>query len=325
MNTSRNRNCDCGSGKRFKECCGSLLDPMARITDAQIRAAVHTADDEGLANNEEPKDRAFKNVLRVLTTLGVDNVVVAGQSAPPIVRRIHTANERLFRREDMQAGGLHLGAYMFRDIFCHFHVPLAFGTAKIDFFEIIDLTDYQKGWLASDSQEAARFHDQGIDLLDFGYGWMEFGSGRPASTLSKELIFRSHVQLEAAAAIATGGGDFRGIVHSSLLGVELSLKAGLAASGETKDDLRKRYGHDLKKAALELGKRESAFDSARVVRSISTFPPFVQSRYEGAHPARLEAGHILMTAQYIASEVTRCFSDRNLRADDPEMAARTYP
>jgi hypothetical protein len=36
-------------------------------------------------------------------------------------------------------------------------------------------------------------------------------------------------------------------------------------------------------------------------------------------------GHILMGAQFIASEVTRQFSDRNCRSDNPSAPSRKYP
>jgi hypothetical protein len=139
------------------------------------------------------------------------------------------------------------------------------------------------------------------------------------------LIFRSHVQIEAAAATATGAYDFRGTVQSALLGTELALKAGLAAHGVSDKELRLRFGHDLPKAAQHLQSLESAFDVGRVKRVVCAFPPYVSSRYVGAQPTRMETGHILMGAQYVASEVTRRFSNRNLREDHPSMPERTYP
>lgn len=326
--TSRNRSCECGSGKKYKHCCGALgasLDGNTTISEEEIAAHVQAADDEGLAASESPKQRAFQNVLRVLKRLNIDGVVLIGRNAPPIVRRIHKANDQLFRPEDKQAGGIHLGAYMFRDIFSRLYVPIIFGSPRVDFYQLTDLSDHQKSCLDADPVESARFFDQAVDLMDFGYGWMEFGHGRSIDPRSSDLIFRAHVQLEAGAATATGAYDFRGTVQSALLGTELALKAGLAAHGVTDSELKQKFGHDLRKAAKQLHNFEPGFDVARVSRVIKTFPHYVSSRYEGNQPSRIETGHILMGAQYIASEVTRRFSDRDFRCTNPSLPVRSYP
>lgn len=319
--------CGCGSGKRLKHCCGQLgigADGYALISDEQLQDLVFKADDEGLAKGEEPKDRAFRNVRRILEYLEIDGVVLVGENAPPIVKRIHAANRQIFRVLDSQEGGIHLGAFMFRDIFCRFCVPIAFGNARIDFFQLIDLSDFQKRWLFADSKELARFKDQAIDLLDFGYGWMEFGHGREIDQRGVDLIWRSHTQLEAAAATATSAYDFRGTVQSALLGAELALKAGLGAHGQSDKQLQ-QFGHNLGNAATELGNLEPALDIDRILRVVDSFPPFVGSRYSGTTPSRVEVGHILMGAQYIASEVTRQFSGRNLRSNSEQAKIRVYP
>ncbi|MEQ9661265.1 MAG: hypothetical protein RLN87_01810 [Parasphingopyxis sp.] len=299
-------------------------DAYVHISNDELQNFVRIADDEGLGAGEEPKQRAFKNVLRVLEALAIDGVVLIGERAPPIVKRIHAANNLLFRPEDQREGGVHLGAFLFRDLFSRMSVPLIFGSPHIDFFKIIDLSDYQKAWLAESPGDVARLTDQAADLLDFGYGWMEFGHGRSLDPRGDSLIFRSHVQLEAAAATATGAYDYRGTVQSALLGSELAIKAGLAARGLGDDEL-KDFGHNQKKAAKKLSELEENFEVDRVTRVITLFPDYVKSRYAGAPPDRIETGHILMGAQYIASEVTRLFSDRNLRKANPDMPQRSYP
>jgi hypothetical protein len=241
------------------------------------------------------------------------------------VQRIHAANKGMFRPIDMREGGVHLGFFMFRDLFAQLSVPLMVGSPHVDFVRQLDLSDDQKRWLGTDRQAMARFEDQALDLFDFGYGWMEFGHSRAVPDNAKELIYRSHTHLEAAAATATSAYDFRGTVQSALIGVELAVKAGLACHGVNDIQLRKSYGHNVSKAARALGDMESAFDANRVIRAVSTFPEFAQSRYTGPQPSRTDTGHILMKAQYVASEVTRAFTDRNLRADQPTRRVRIYP
>ena len=325
MNPDRNAPCSCNSGFRFKHCCGALSDDVARPSKAELETLAIEVDDEGLNLGEEPKQRAFTNVLRMVKRLGLDGVVLIGEGAPPIINRIHAANERLFRPVDMREGGVHLGFFLFRDLFAQLSVPLIMGAPYVDFVKRLNLSDDQKRWLAADEEEMARFEDQALDLFDFGYGAMEFGHSRPVSDNAKDLIYRSHTHLEAAAATANNAYDFRGTVQSALIGAELAVKSGLASNGVEDAQLRRVYGHNLRKAAEALGDLEPRFDADRVIRAASDFPDFAQSRYSGPQPSRIETGHILMKAQYIASEVTRTFTDRNLREDQASVRARCYP
>ena len=324
MSTSRNRICPCGSRQRFKHCCGAASQSAVRPTNEELEKLACEADDEGLALGEEPKKRSFMNVLRMLARLGIDGVPLSGVHTPEIVTRIRRANDRLFRPADQREGGIHLGFFMFRDIFARFCVPVVYGTPFIDFFALLDLSDDQKRWIAKDNEAMARFEDQAFDLLDFGYGFMEFGHTRQVTDQSKNLIYRAHVQLEAAAATATGAYDYRGTLQSALISAELAMKAGLSCNGYSDSQLR-LFGHDLIKAARALGECETTFDADRVIRAARTFPNFVHSRYGGPQPDRREMGHILMKAQFIASEVTRTFTDRNGRADKVVSKPRSYP
>ena len=304
MNVSRNQSCPCGSREKFKHCCGALSEKMMRPTDAELEILAIEADDHGLLAGEEPKQRAFQNVFRMLRSLGIDGVPLMGDRRPEIVKRVHTANDRLFRPIDKREGGIHLGFFMFRDLFARLYVPVIFGSPTFDFETLLNLSDDQKGWLATDTAAMARFKDQAFDLFDFAYGFMEFGHTRPVTDQSKELIYRAHVHLEAAAATATSAYDYRGTLQSALLGAELALKAGLACNGYS-DDMLREIGHDIVKATNALGECEPNFDVDCVRNAVLPFPNFAQSRYSGPQPDRREMGHIVMRTQYVASEVTR--------------------
>ncbi len=267
------------------------------------------------------------NVGRALKEFGVTGFIMTGRNRPDIVKRAQELNKMLFIPRELQAGGVHLGAFLFRDMFCRLYAPIAFGRAHIDFWELVDLNDFQKAWLASDEHDLARFTDQAADVFDFGYGFMEFGHGRSVDPRGKDLIWRAHVQLEAAAATATSAYDYRGTTQSAILGTELALKAGLAASGISDKELsnRKIIGHNLVAATQKLGSLCQNFDADRVERVVSAFPDYVSSRYNDNPPSREETGHLIMGAQYVASEVTRQFSDRDLRKQDHIFPKRQYP
>jgi hypothetical protein len=264
------------------------------------------------------------NIGRAMREFGLDSFPLAGVGVPPIVERAQEINKQLFVPKELQTGGLHLGAFLFRDMFCRLYAPIAFGSARIDFWKMIDLNDVQKRWLAASEEDIARLEDQAADVLDFGYGWIEFGQARNVDPRGANLIWRAHAQLEASAATATSAYDFRGTLQSALLGTELALKAGLASLGVPDADL-KNLGHDLVRLAERLGELEPNFDAVRVSRVVATFPNFVTSRYHLPPPGRVETGHVLMGAQYVASEVTRQFSARDVRRQDPTLPPRRYP
>ncbi len=295
-------------------------------TDNDLLRLLIETDDEGIAAGEEPRRRELENLRRVMNRIRPGaSYILAGQHTPPLVKRIQALGGRLYRPEDIRVGGVHMGAFMFRDLFARLSIPVIFGTVNLDPLEHLDLSDFQKDWLKHTPAEYARLGDQFIDLMDFGYGVMEMGHSRDIGDQAKSLLGLARFHFQAAAATITGAYDLGGAIQSALLGTELALKAGLAANGVPEDRLKLEYGHNFWKAAKALGEVEAGFDSERVLRVLDTFPAYVPNRYAGEQPGRIEAGHIVMGAQYVAAEVTRQLTDRNLRADGGMTEPRRYP
>lgn len=302
-----------------------MKDIGENLSEADLLTMVAAADDEGLAIGEEPKTRSFQALIRVLQRIDPGGThVLAGKGAPPIVNRIHAAVRHLYRAEDIQAGAVHLGMYMFRDFFCRVHVPIVFGSPELEPIVHIDLSEMQKRWLYSIPGAWAAYHDQFFDLWDFGYGAMELGHSRPIPDETQSYIGMCRFHLQAASAVLTGAYDYRGATQSALISVELALKGGLLDQGEAPTRL-KSIGHDLAKLTQEYGQRCVGFDVARVGRVVATFPSYVPNRYAAHQPSRIEAGEIVMRAQYVASEVTRQLTDRNIRRDNEHIEPRSYP
>lgn len=291
------------------------------ITEDILMDIAIQADNEGLINNEEPKLRHYNNISRILKIIKQNNINCSND----IENLAIIANNRLFRQIDKRNGGVHLGFFMFRDLFCNLSIPLIFGEINVNFIRYLDLSEYQKDWMSKSPHEMEIFIDQALDLFDFGYGSIEFGNEIPAQDLSKQLIYQAKIHLEAAAATATNAFNYGGTLQSALLGTELALKAGLANRGYDENRLRQEIGHDIQKAADKLGMLEANFDIDRVKNSISSFPNYSQSRYNGIEPERIEMGNIIMKAQYVASEVTRAFTHRNIRIQNPAFRNRLYP
>lgn len=302
-----------------------MPDIGENLTESDLLSLIAQADDEGLAEGEEPTTRSFQAVIRVLQRIDPGGThILTGRNAPTIVNRIHAAVKKLYRPEDLRAGAVHLGMFMFRDFFCRVHVPIAFGSPQIEPLSHIDLSEMQRRWLYSIPNEWAAFHDQFFDLWDFGYGAMELGHSRPVSGGTISYIAMCRFYLQAASAVLLGAYDYRGATQSALISVELALKGGLLDHRIDEKELKK-LGHDLAKLAALYGERAPAFDAARVARVIGHFPSYVPNRYDPNQPSRMEAGNIVMGAQYIASEITRQLTDRNIRADNPHIAQRIFP
>lgn len=154
---------------------------------------------------------------------------------------------------------------------------------------------------------------------------MEIGSERPVPTLARSLFDLSHFQLEAAAGALCRSYGYGGATQSALLGIELALKAGLAANGATEDQLKDDYGHNFAKMTTDLAKLEVGLDRDRVLRALKDLPAYVPSRYASDQPTRIESGHIMMKSQYVVSEVVRQIGNRDIRKDSAIPRQRRYP
>lgn len=102
-----------------------------KLTDQQLLELVIAADDEGLSAGEDPKQRSMTTVSRVMKKLGIDGYVVIGTGTHPLVSRIQQIIRMLYRPRDLAIGGIHMGLFMFRDVFARVSIPLGFGHFQV--------------------------------------------------------------------------------------------------------------------------------------------------------------------------------------------------
>lgn len=285
------------------------------------------ADNEGLAEGEDPSQRAFKNIMRVMKKLDIDGYVLAGVGQPPEIDLINALQrEFMFRENDIAEGGLHFGAFMFRDLFARLSVPIIFGSPALNPFDHLDFSENQKRWLAEDEASVKTLNDQFLDLLDLAYGVLEAGHEIKLPERSRTLLALSHYQLEASAGALCRSYGFTGSTQGALLAVELASKAALLRFGLVEDQLKRRpFGHDLSALTEKLAENAPDFDLDRVQRCIESFPDYVGNRYDATQPTRRDAGSIVMKCQFIVSEIIRQISHRNIRSDNTEIEGRFYP
>lgn len=294
-------------------------------SDEQLLYLVGQMDTELFHSGIELKQRYWEVPRAVMIKLGCHSYVIAGHSKPSVLERIEKSYSLIYRKQDLATGG-HIGVFMYRDIFARISVPQGYGMMCINPFDHVELTDAQKRIMGTEPEEVTKFLDQFVDVTDIQYGSSELKKPFSEMELVERYIGKSRLHLHAAAAIVTGGYDYRGAVESALLATELALKSAAATQGLTEDALRnKPYGHNLKALIEIIEAAFPNFDAARVLRVVEKQPQYGPNRYSKDEPKRLKVGRIVMGAQYVAAEVVRQLSDRDFRETlDPHLA-RTYP
>jgi hypothetical protein len=214
---------------------------------------------------------------------------------------------------------------MYRDIFARIAIPHIFGHVSIDPFKYVELTPVQLRMIQTEPEDMETFVDQFSDVADIQYGISELNLPFAKMELVARFIGLARLHLHAAAAIVTGGYDYRGAVQSALLATELALKSAVAAQGRTEPEIKKEFGHDFKALTDCVAGTWTSFDANRVRSVIARQPEYVPNRYAPTQPARREVGHTIMGAQYVAAEVIRQMSDRNFRANLSPQIKRRYP
>jgi hypothetical protein len=294
------------------------------ITDEQLLCVVSQTDAELFRTGIEIKQRYWQVPVTVMQKFGYVGFVMAGSGKPKILDRIESVYSSIYRKQDFVIGG-HIGVYMYRDIFARISIPHVYGAVAIDPFNYVDLTDVQKRMMASEPEEVERFLNQFSDVIDLEYGSSELKPCYAKIELAARFADLSRLHLHAAAAIVTGGYDYRGAVQNVLLATELSLKSAAAAQGLQEEEIKNRFGHDLRKLVGFIETAFSKFDSERVSRVVGQQPKYVLNRYSSAQPNRIEVGHIVMGAQFVAAEVVRQLSERDFRSALNPAVSRRYP
>ncbi|MCK1492195.1 hypothetical protein IVB14_17645 [Bradyrhizobium sp. 180] len=297
---------------------------MSDISKEQLRDLVIAADDESMAEGAAPNQRSLPIVSKVMKRLGYGGYIMFGSGAHPMVAEILSVHSSLYRPKDLGMGGVHGGVFMFRDVFARISIPLGYGKLTLDPFTLTDLTQNQLGWLGTRPLDVQRFLDQFTDVMDFAGGIGNFGNYKLPPKAALEKFQLAAFQMQAAAAALSVAFDFRGAIQSALIGAELAIKGGLKAGGASEQACEK-YRHHLDRAARAFAEKNASFDLDRVLRVISTLPPYVENRYSANQPGRIETGHIVMGCQFIAGEVMRQVTGFTIRNATSQPQPRVYP
>lgn len=285
---------------------------MREPNDQNICELIFELEEELLAEGLEPKERHFQLPAKAMERLGYSSFSVAGPHVPELLTRIREIHDKLYRRSDVAIGGSHGGAFMFRGIAGAVRIPWILGRAKIFPFDHSDFSPQQIEWLQSDPGEAESYLSTFSDLFDFSACLTNLGGYQAPPAASQSWFRLAAFQIQGAAAALCAAFDGRGAIQSSLMGVELSLKAALVGKGKTAADL-KAYGHKRLNLVEEVGRLYGTFELASVKSRMASLPELVPNRYSPNQPSRMKTGAIVMASQYIAGAVARAVTGGNFR------------
>lgn len=302
------------------------------INDIDLTKLVIEIDDELIAKGIKPFQRPSHANIKIGERLQLGCRNILNDSLSIRIKKIY---EELYRPIDLHAPPMHIGAFMFRDVFFSLRIPVIFGSPIIESIKFLgDMTDKQREWIFANQQSSSKFFDQAIDLMDFIYGFDDVRGEKKLPNKTLVWWHKAKQQLEAAAATLLGSFDKDAIIQNCCIATELLLKGALMAKieGITEKELAgKKYGHNLENLVNKTAEQLPIFDKETVLFVANQLPEYVKSRYEAENFSRLELGDFVMNTQFIGGEVLRQFSERNMRANligadsNLDLPKRTFP
>jgi hypothetical protein len=302
--------------------------------EIDLMKLVIEVDDELIQKGMEPFQRPPSAYLMIAQKLK------PGSSAflqnDPLFNAVNQIYGELYRSTDLHMPPMHVGAFMFRDVFFPLHIPLIYGSPAINPVDfLIDVPDIPKRWLFNDRQTGLVFFDQVIDLMDFAYGLDDLEKIGQLPDKTVEWWYLAKQQLEAAAATVLGSFNKYAVIQNCCISTELLLKGALMAKGVDEKTLASKkqgYGHNLENLVDKTAQHLPNLDREILLLLVKQLPDYVESRYEAKEFLRLDIGKFLMNTQFISGEILRQFSNRNFRADfaatpdeSGNLAHRTFP
>jgi len=288
------------------------LEPYISDGELDLNALVMEIDAVLIQEGVEPFQRPLHACTRIADKLGITFSI--GAEDDEFVEAVHFIYNSLYRPADLYMPPIHIGTVMFRDIFLPLKIPVVYGTAAVDPIKSLDgVSENTIKWIFQSDETAYTFIDQWIDLFDFVYGLDDNSKLGNHPDRAIEFWQLAKQQLEGAAATLLGSIDKYTVIQNSIIAMELLLKGALLASGDTEASV-KRYSHKMNDLVAKACELMPNADHDRIKLVVSRTPPLVERRYQAKDYKRIEIGQVMMDTQFIAGEVLRQFSDRDIRS-----------
>jgi HEPN domain-containing protein len=305
---------------------------LKMIEEMDLIKLVIEVDEELIQKGIEPYQRPLSAYLVILQQrLKISSSVMWDED--PLFKFVEQIYKKLYRFTDLVMPPMHLGAFMFRDVFFPLRIPHIFGSPGINPVDFLDIPERQKQWLFDDQQAGLTFFDQVIDLMDFVYGLDDIEKRGNLPNKTVELWYLGKGQLEASAATLLGSFNKYVVIQNCCLATELLLKGALIAKDVDEKTLKSNsYGHNLKKLVEKIAEKLPGMNTETLAFVVERLPHYVNTRYEAQNFSRLQLGEFLMNTQFVSGEILRQFSNRNCRKDFTAMpnggwnlTNRTFP
>lgn len=304
------------------------------VEEIDLMKLVIEVDDELIKEGSEPFQRPPVAYMKIAQRLQPRSSSIL--QSDPLFNAINRIYSELYRPSDLHMPPMHIGAFMFRDVFFPLRIPVICGSPAINPVDFLtDVPEIQKRWLFNDQQSGSTFFDQVIDLMDFVYGLDDLEKIGQLPDKTIEWWYLAKQQLEAAAATVLGSFNKYAVVQNCCISAELLLKGALMAKGINEKTLASKkqgYGHNLENLVDKTAGHLPNFDRETALLVVKQLPDYVESRYEAKDFSRLNLGSFLMNTQFISGEILRQFSDRNFRSDftatpddNWDLAHRAFP
>jgi len=298
--------------------------------DLALDSLVMEVDDELVQEGLQPYQLPINACSRIADRIGISFSI--GQEKDDFVEAVHKIYEKLYRASDLHMPPMHIGTFMFRDVFLPLRVFVIYGKVRLSPMQgMHDVPENVLKWVFHNDETGQTFCDQWIDLYDFVYGLddVEKLKNHPAQAIEFWLLAKQ--QLEGAAATLLGSIDKYTVIQNSVIAMELLLKGALFANGMTEKEVR-NYSHNMKELVEKACEIMPNADHTRLKMMVGRAPKLVERRYQMKDYKRTELGQIMMDAQYAAGEVLRQFIDRDIRvslagesASGRDYSQRYYP
>ena len=177
------------------------------------------------AEGISPQHRHLHLPIRAMESLGYRSFTITGPGAPTLLKRIQALHAELYRRKDIAVGGLHGGAFMFRGIAAHVHIPIIYGRVAIDPFALCDLSSRQINWLRSSEKDEQAYIVNICNLFDFTACVHPMGDYGTVPPPALPLLQLASLQTQSAAATLCAAFDERGC------GAKFVDRGGIVAKG----------------------------------------------------------------------------------------------
>ncbi|MBU0516835.1 MAG: hypothetical protein KJ621_18940 [Proteobacteria bacterium] len=290
---------------------------------------IKSIEKELIAQEVLPKARPLKTMMEIGKSLNIP--VSFFDSNDEIVRLVEEYYKEHYKQEDLAIGAIHRGIFCFKDLYFLLEVPIVYGTVEIDCMRsLMDMSDEMKKELRSSNEDWRIFIDQHCDLYDFGLGIYDPGFEKRMSSRAFEWFLKAKEHLESATEILMSSSKKQTAIEISRLATEMFFKGALVSKGYTDNDMKRKFVHNLPKLVKEVVNNFPGIDYERLFRAINMLSHKEDERYYDKGYSRRQIGLAAMSAQFVAGEVTRQISGRNirptLRADgSPFIPERVFP